>query len=248
VGAVGGGNQHAGNAGRDSGAGGSAGATSSFGGSAAGSGGGAVVGGGPQPTAGSSSGGDSADGGAGGVGGTDSCQSKTDGEIRAWLYQEITTSISNELHPFLALTTTGNDVPLAQLAIRYYFTAEMSGDWQVDCIWVTAPGGSGSGLCDSGTTMKIVSLDPPRDDADHYLEVSFAQVSSGTLSSVPTPVFEARSMFWRAGHPMMNQDNDYSFVPTTSDVLEVEERAYKQTTRVTVYRNGGLVWGEEPCP
>jgi hypothetical protein len=65
---------------------------------------------------------------------------------------------------------------------------------------------------------------------------------------VPMPVFEARSMFWRAGHPMMNQDNDYSFVPTTSDVLEVEERAYKQTTRVTVYRNGGLVWGEEPCP
>jgi len=23
---------------------------------------------------------------------------------------------------------------------------------------------------------------------------------------------------------------------------------YKQTSKVTVYRNGALVWGEEPCP
>jgi hypothetical protein len=220
-----------------------------LGGSTAGSGGSAAVGG-PPPTAGSSSGGESVDGGAGAAGqpGADACESKTNGEIRAWLFQEITTSISNELHPFLALTTTGNDVPLAQLSIRYYFTAEMSGDWQVECIWVTTPGGSGSGLCESGTSMKIVTLDPPREHADHYLEVSFPQVSGGTLSSVPTPVFEARSRFWRAEHPMMNQDNDYSFVPTTSDVLEVESRVYKQTTHVTVYRNGGLVWGEEPCP
>ena len=47
---------------------------------------------------------------------------------------------------------------------------------------------------------------------------------------------------------MLNQANDYSFVPTTSEVLDVEGRAYMQTSRVTVYRNGGLVWGEEPCP
>jgi len=244
-----GGSNLSGNSGRDGGSSAIGAAPSSLGGSAAGSGGGAVVAGGAS-AGGSASGGESQDGGASSAGqpGIDSCQSKTTGEIRAWLYQEITTSISNELHPFLALTTSGSDVPLAQLAIRYYFTGEMSGDWQVDCIWVTAPGGSGSGLCDSGTTMKIVSLDPPRAQADHYLEVSFAGVSGGTLSSVPTPVFEARSMFWRVGHPMMNQENDYSFVPTTNDVLEVEARAYKQTTRVTVYRNGGLVWGEEPCP
>jgi hypothetical protein len=207
---------------------------------------------GPPPGGGAPSGGEAgatgALAGSAGQPASVSCQSETSGEIRAWLYREITTPISNELHPFLALTTSGSDVPLAQLAIRYYFSAEMSGDWQVDCIWVTSPGGSGSGLCESGATMKIVSLDPPRPQADHYLEVSFAQVSAGTLSSVPTPVFEARSMFWRTGHPMMNQANDYSFVPTTSETLVVEDRAYMQTSRVTVYRNGGLVWGEEPCP
>jgi hypothetical protein len=204
---------------------------------------------GAQPAGGSSSGGEAgALGGSAGETAVDSCQSKTSGEIRAWLHREITTPISNELHPFLALTTSGSDVPLAQLAIRYYFTGEMSGDWQVDCIWVTGPSGSGSGLCESGATMKIVTLDPPRPQADHYLEVSLAEVAAGTLSSVPTPVFEARSMFWRVGHPMMNQANDYSFAPTTNNVLDVEGRAYTQTSHVTVYRNGGLVWGEEPCP
>jgi hypothetical protein len=47
---------------------------------------------------------------------------------------------------------------------------------------------------------------------------------------------------------MLNQANDYSFVPAPDPVLALEGRDYKRTSKVTVYRNGALVWGEEPCP
>ena len=207
---------------------GSSGGNSDVGGSAALAGGGGMAG-----------------GGAGGQGET-ACQSKTGGEIRAWLHQELPDQFSTEIHPFVVLTNSGSDIPLKQLAIRYYFSAEMSGDFQTSCIWVPKQGGGG--LCDAGVSVKIVSLDPPRPQADHYLEVSFPDVATDTLSSVPNPVFEARSRFWRVGNPLMNQANDYSFVPTTNEVMTVESRDYKATSKVTVYRNGALVWGDEPCP
>ena len=213
--------------------GGASGGNSEVGGSAALAGGGGTAG---------------AAGGGGGTGGQGeaACQSKTTGEIRAWFYPELPDQFSNEIHPFVVLTNSGSDIPLKQLAIRYYFSAEMSGDFQTSCIWVPKQGGGG--LCGSGVSVKIVSLDPPRPQADHYLEVSFPDVATDTLSSVPNPVFEARSRFWRVGNPLMNQANDYSFVPTTNEVMTVESRDYKATSKVTVYRNGVLVWGDEPCP
>lgn len=229
----------------------SGGASSPTGGSG-GSGGSAAVpagsggdsgGTGSEPSAGETGASGSAGENAGG-----SCQHSTSGELRAWLFRELTSAGSSELHPFFALTTTGADVPLQELSIRYYFSAEMSGQWQVDCIWVTEQNGSGSGLCDKGVSMSVVALDPPRPQADHYLEVSFAGVSGHALSNVTMPSVEARSMFWRDGHPTLNQTNDYSFVPTTDTVMTLEGREYAQTSKVTVYQNGALVWGEEPCP
>jgi Cellulose binding domain len=236
-----GGSDNGGGAGVGGGAGAGVGHSAGSSGAAAGSAGSEATGGSasPEPVAGAA-------GAAGEQGADDACRSKTSGDIRAWFHPEIAAAVSNEIHPFVALTNAGTDIPLKQLTIRYYFTGEMSGDWQAECIWVPKQGGGG--LCDSGVGLKIVSLDPPRPQADHYLEVSFADVSSDTLSSVPSPVFEARSRFWRLGLPMMNQANDYSFVSTTSEVMVVEGRTYSATSKITVYRDGALVWGEEPCP
>lgn len=183
-----------------------------------------------------------------GSGGSSSCGKVTSGEVHAWLFPELTNEASNEIHPFLALTTTGMDIPLSEITVRYYFSAEASGDWQIDCVWVTQPSGSGGGLCNAGVSITIVDLDPPAPEADHYLQVSFADVKGAMLSRVTAPVIEARSMFWRSGHPMLNQANDYSFTPTTNQVMTVEGRDYKQTSKVAVYRRKSLIWGEEPCP
>lgn len=189
----------------------------------------------------------SGEGGASaGAGGEPACERRDDGDIRAWLYQEITADKSNEIHPFIALTNAGLNVPLNQLAIRYYFSGEAAGDWQLSCLWVTKAGDMDHGFCDEGVNVRIVALDPPRSQADQYLEISFAGVANAGLSD-GFPI-EARTMFWRTGHPMLNLANDYSFVPTDTAVLNVGPLAYRQTRKVTVYRNGALVWGEEPCP
>lgn len=189
----------------------------------------------------------SGDGGAsGGAGGEPGCARRDDGDIQAWLYQEITADKSNEIHPFIALTNAGLNVPLNQLAVRYYFSGEAAGDWELACLWVTKAGDMDHGFCDEGVSVRIVALDPPRSQADQYLEISFAGVANAGLSD-GFPI-EARTMFWRTGHPMLNLANDYSFVPTQATVLNVGPLAYRQTRKVTVYRNGALVWGEEPCP
>jgi hypothetical protein len=226
-----------------------AGAASSTGGSGAS---GAVSGSGGNlgSSAGATAEGGAGNGGAGGGGGAgESCESVTTGDVHAWLYPELTEARSNELHPFLALTTTGEDIALQRLAIRYYFSAEMAGDWEVSCIWVTKQAPGTSVLCEDGALLKIEAMALPHAEADHYLEVSFPEVSAAeVLSDGQMPAFEARTMFWRTGHPTLNQSNDYSFVPTTENVMTVEGRDYKETTKVTVYLDGALIWGTEPCP
>jgi len=190
----------------------------------------------------------SAKGGAGSDGGGGGCQGPIVGNVRAWFYPELGDPTTNEIHPFFALTTTGKDIPLKELAIRYYFTAEMTGDWETECIWVTEQGGQNGGLCSKGTELKIRTLDPPAYEADHYLEVTFPGVEEHVVSAAADPPFEARTRFFRVDHPNMIQNNDYSFDTTSSEVLTIEKSHYRPTARVTVYRNGTLIWGQEPCP
>jgi hypothetical protein len=198
---------------------------------------------------GGAAGGTPASGAAGQAGGADGdmdCARRDGGDIQLWLHQDITNTQDNEIHPAFLLTRTGLSVPLKELTIRYYFSAEGAGDWELTCLWVTKAGDADHGLCDEGVSMKVVALDPPRTQADQYLEISFAGVASATLSE-GLPI-EARVMFWRAGHPILNLANDYSFTPNLEPVMNEGTRSYRQTSRVTVYRNGALVWGEEPCP
>jgi hypothetical protein len=180
-----------------------------------------------------------------GTGGT-GCQGPVEGDIRAWFFPEIEAATTNEIHPFMALTTMGRDVPLKELTLRYYFVAELSGDWQTHCIWVTLQPGQGSGC--AGTELNVVSMAQATSYADHYLEISFTDVKDQVLSAAANPPFEVRTSFWRSGYPNQIQSNDYSFLPTTNEVLSIEGRNYRETAAVTVYRNGTLVWGQEPCP
>jgi hypothetical protein len=219
------------------------------GGGPAGSGGEPIGSGGP--TAGGGTGGVAGEAGGPAAGGTSSnafCQYVTHGDVRAWLFHETPKLATTEIHPFLAMTTSGEDIPLKQLSMRYFFTGEGSGGWRVECLWVTQNGDFGNPLCDNGVSVTIVELDPPLPGADHYLEVSFPGVESEVLSRVAPPAVEARTRIWRDGYPTLNQSNDYSFTPTGSAVLNIEGKPFKQTARIAVYRNGTLIWGEEPCP
>lgn len=176
------------------------------------------------------------------------CSSVTSGDVRAWLFHELPSLATSELHPFVALTNSGNDIPLKEISIRYFFSAEGSGDMQFECLWVSQDGGFGNGLCDHGVAVAVLALEPSAVGADRYLEVSFPGVGSEVLSHLVPPVVDTRVRIWHEGHTTLNQANDYSFVPTTNQVLSVQDKPYKQTAKVAVYRNRALIWGQEPCP
>lgn len=213
------------------------------------------AGGGPSAGAGSTSAvtagtaGDAgeSDAGSGGEGGDagPSCP-HAEGALRAGTHPEFPESSLNEPHPFVLLTNSGAAVELRRIRARYYFTAESTGDFRTACYWVTKVNGLGgdSGLCDRAH-IEVVAMPSPATDADSYLELSFDPAEEAQLAK-GAPL-EIRAGFWLDSRLSFTQTNDYSFLPTSDEITEVNGFPYRGTTRVTLYVDGQLVWGTEPC-
>jgi hypothetical protein len=120
-------------------------------------------------------------------------------------------------------------VPLAQLKIRYWFTAE-SGGMPVspqDCDY----GDPSAGSC-SNVTMQMVSI-APRTNANTYWEIGFL---AGTLAPGGN-AGEIQLRFHVGNFALQDHSNDYSWSTQT---------ALADWNKVTLYNNGVLVWGIEP--
>jgi endoglucanase len=125
--------------------------------------------------------------------------------------------------------SSSNNIPFSELKIRYWFTQE-TGDAPVfSCRSAISLGGC---TFVSGT---FVAVSPVRTNADHYLEISFtgtATLNAGQLSDfIDTPVSRASNF---------TETNDYSY-----DATKAWPNFFDHT-KVTLYRNGTLVWGTEP--
>jgi cellulose 1,4-beta-cellobiosidase len=80
-------------------------------------------------------------------------------------------------------------------------------------------------------------IGPYEDFTDSYMEVGFAPSSGNIIARVGTLTLQTR--FYGPDFNMMfTQTNDYSFDPTKT--------AFTDWSRVTLYRNGRLIWGTEP--
>jgi hypothetical protein len=80
-----------------------------------------------------------------------------------------------------------------------------------------------------------VAISPATTNADHYLELSF---TGGTIPA-GGDTGEIQVRFHDSNYQgMFTQTNDYSFGATATQ--------YADWNRVTVYREGTLVWGVEP--
>jgi hypothetical protein len=138
-----------------------------------------------------------------------------------------TTAGDNEIKPFLQVVNTStSSVPLSELKIRYWYTVDGDKAQNHWCDWAQ--------IGCANITARFVKLATPKTSADYYLEVGFA---GGTLAP-GSSTGEIQNRFAKSDWSNYNESGDYSFDPTKT--------AFADWSRVTLYRNGTLVWGVEP--
>jgi hypothetical protein len=98
------------------------------------------------------------------------------------------------------------------------------------CDWSAISGGC------SNLTSSFVQLSPARTGANFYLEIGFSTAAGSIAAGGQTGDIQAR--FAKTDWSNFTETGDYSFDPT--------KLSFADWTRVTLYRNGVLVWGIEP--
>jgi hypothetical protein len=150
---------------------------------------------------------------------------------------------------FKVVNDTSAPIPLSSLAIRYYFTNELTETPQTsiyyagECCTATRSGFT----ADVGVSLN--ALTPATATADHYLEVTF-DAGAGALQSEDAVQVEVG--FYAPAHDeSLDQANDYSFVASAAGTQAEWDLCPTQCAQfgscvMTVYENGALVWGTPP--
>ncbi|MFF8673020.1 cellulose binding domain-containing protein [Streptomyces sp. NPDC015242] len=123
---------------------------------------------------------------------------------------------------------TGKPLPLSDVTLRYWFTAEDSASYAFNC--VNAVFGC------SHVAGRIVAMDKPTDTADHYLELRFTEGAGDLKPGANSKGIDVQ--LFRTDHAKVKQSDDRSF--------DAEKTSYKEAEEVTAYKRGVLAWGEEP--
>jgi len=136
---------------------------------------------------------------------------------------------TNTLTPFLQIVNTDSiGYGYGTLTARYWFTPE---NYTGINSWIDY-----AALGNSHVHTTYVPLTQPYDRAFGYLQYSFDS-ASGTLPAGLTSG-EIQTRIAGTTWPVMNQTNDYSFS---------NKAVYDTNSHITLYRNGVLVWGNEPA-
>ncbi|MDC0708903.1 endo-1,4-beta-xylanase [Stigmatella sp. ncwal1] len=135
----------------------------------------------------------------------------------------------NGIKPHFKIQNHGSDpVMLSELAIRYWFTIDGEKPLAFDCDYARV----GS----SNVTGRYVTLSTGKTGADHALEITF----NSSAGSIPAggDSGEIQTRTHKTDWSNFNESDDYSF--------ELSKTSFSHWERVTLYRNGQLVWGTEP--
>ncbi|MGB8980299.1 MAG: cellulose binding domain-containing protein, partial [Anaerolineales bacterium] len=140
-----------------------------------------------------------------------------------------TAASSQAISPYLILFNTGSaNIPLSELRIRYWFTVDGSQPQSYWCDYAA--------LNCANVTAQFVALPAARTGADYYLEIGFTTGAGSLAPGASTGQIQNR--FSKNDWSPYIQTGDYSFDPSKLQFVD--------WNRVTVYRNGVLVWGIEP--
>ncbi len=133
----------------------------------------------------------------------------------------------NQIKPHINIVNHGSSsVSLSELTVRYWYTIDGVKDQQYHCDYAQIDCNNVSG--------QFVQLASPVTGADHYLEISF---SGGTLAA-GGQTGEIQNRFHKSDWSNYDESDDYAFDATKTALADWD--------RVTLYRNGQLVWGTEP--
>ncbi|HEY4028038.1 MAG TPA: cellulase family glycosylhydrolase [Candidatus Dormibacteraeota bacterium] len=131
------------------------------------------------------------------------------------------------LTPHLVVVNTGTaGVDLSTVTIRYWYTADGTSaqNWACDF----TPDGC------ANLHGTFVAVSPARTNADTYLQIGFA---SRTLNA-GAATGDLQERIFKSDNSTYNQTNDYSFNAAATSLAD--------SSKVTVYISGKLVWGTEP--
>ncbi|GIH18865.1 cellulose binding domain-containing protein [Rugosimonospora africana] len=135
-----------------------------------------------------------------------------------------------EIEPWLNVVNGSSaSIPLSQLTLRYYFTADTAGSYTFACAWAVVGCGNLTGT--------VVTMPTTTGTADHYLQLGFT--GSGSLAAGAS-TGDLQLRLYRSDWQNVNQANDYSFNGSLT--------SYADSTKVTAYRSGSLAWGTPPVP
>ncbi len=139
--------------------------------------------------------------------------------------------VDAELYADYQIANTGKvAAPLTSITMRYSFTNENPTDplvFACDYAQITC----------ANITSKFVVLPTPVPLANTYLEIGFTSAAGSVAPGQNTGEIQTR--IHHANYSNFFTSQTYSFIGDPSFV-------YKDTTTVTLYINGVLVWGVEP--
>jgi len=169
-------------------------------------------------------------------GGAVACDDITSpGRLAVYYYSDSAASGSSiQIHLDL-VNYTAFSSKLTQVTVRYWFTDEARA---IDA--GSLPNVLEQYYVPIATTMKFITLNPPRAGADTVLEMSYSSTPDAGTSWVETRGFNF-AFHKTSYNGTYDQTNDYSYDATLKSALGLNPK-------ITAYVGGVLAWGCEPPP
>jgi len=156
-------------------------------------------------------------------------QPEPSGDLAVQYRAADTSASDNQLKPHFRIVNNGDvAVPLSELEIRYWYTADGNVSQTFNCDWAQVG-------C-SNLTGQLVPLSSAVSGADHYIRITF-KTSAGSLAPGAN-TGEIQSRINKNDWTNYNETGDYSYNPSLT--------SFTDWNRVTLYQNGQLIWGIEP--